>query len=399
MAMTTNEAIEAMLGDESVSLVRPEVGALEAITRSEVAMQLDSAHRYPRSTTKFLREALALATFSVEVAESCMYSIPRDGKMITGPSVRLAEMCATAWGNLHVGARVIEIGEREVTAQAVGWDLEKNVRVTVEAQRSIMTKTNRRFGDDMIRVTGMAAISIALRNAIFRVIPRTYVDAVYQKALAVAVGDAKTLVARRDEAFERLAKLGAPQERVLSRLAIAGPSDITLEHLEILIGLGTAIKSGELSLDEAFPVLAPVPVPEGTPEGKRVRMGASKKTEPKTDAAPAPQKTEPKPAPKAEAKPTPPTKPAHAKPANDVPISGPPGKPATLNWPVVHAALAIADKGWAGEDRLVTIMEWEPEQLRSAFEWARAMADTTIEDDRIPPRPEHTKLDRQPGED
>jgi hypothetical protein len=43
-----------------VSLVRPEVGALEAITRSEVAMQLDSAHRYPRSVTKFiLQEALS----------------------------------------------------------------------------------------------------------------------------------------------------------------------------------------------------------------------------------------------------------------------------------------------------------------------------------------------------
>jgi hypothetical protein len=321
-----------------------------------------------------------------------MYSIPRDGKMITGPSVRLAEMCASAWGNLHVGARVIDIGEREVTAQAVGWDLEKNVRVTVEAQRSIMTKNNRRFGDDMIRVTGMAAISIALRNAIFRVIPRAYVDAVYTKARAVAVGDAKTLVARREEVLDRLAKLGAPQERVLSRLAIAGASDITLEHLETLIGLGTAIKSGELQLDEAFPVLAPAPVPEGTPEGKRVKLGKSKAEPVKAEA-----KAEPKPAaatkaeaPKAEPK-------AQPKPANDVPISGP---PVPLNWTTVHKLLAKADKAWKGDDRLPIVMGWTQDQLRAAYAWALAFTDTdSYEDEQLPARPEHTRLERMPGED
>lgn len=286
MTMTTTEAIEAMIAqDDNVSVVRPEVGALEAISRSEVAMQLDSAHRWPRSVSKFLRDCISLATTSVEVAESCMYSVPRGGKMITGPSVRLAEMVASSWGNLHVGARVIDAGATELTAQAVAWDLEKNVRVTVEAQRSITGKRGR-FDDDMIRVTGMAAISIALRNAVFRVVPRAYVDAVYAKARECAVGDLKTLVARRDEALARYSKLGVTQDRLFARLGIKGQDDYTLEHQELLVGLYTAIRSGEVSIDEAFPALAQAPVPAGTPEGKRIKLGAKKTDEKPSEPPP-----------------------------------------------------------------------------------------------------------------
>jgi hypothetical protein len=285
MAMTTSEAIEAMIEEGGTGIVKAEVGALEAITRSEVAMQLDSAHRWPRSVSKFLRDAISLATFSVEVAESCMYSVPRGGKMITGPSVRLAEMCATSWGNLHVGARVIDATATEVIAQAVAWDLQSNVRVTVEAQRSILDKNGRRFNEDMVRVTGMAAISVALRNAIFRVIPRAYVDATYTKARECAVGDLKTLVARRDDSFARYSKLGVTPERMFARLGIKGADDFTLEHQELLVGMYTSIRSNELSIDEAFPALAQAPVPAGTPEGKRIKLGAKKEP-----AAPAESK-------------------------------------------------------------------------------------------------------------
>lgn len=309
MSMSTTEAIEALAAQEEVSLVKPEVTALEAITRSEVAMQLDSAHRWPRSISRFLQEARSLATISVEVAESCMYSVPRGGKMITGPSVRLAEMVASSWGNLHVGARVIDATETEVIAQAVAWDLQKNTRVTIEAQRSILDRNGRRFNDDMIRVTGMAAISIALRNAVFRIVPRAYVDTVYAHARAVAVGDAKTLVSRRDDVLGRLGKLGATPDRVLARLGVAGINDISLEHLETLIGLGTAIKGGDLPLDEAFPMPAPAAIPEGTPEGKRViKVGKGKAAPAAAVAAQTEKPAEskpPEPQPAAQAQPEP----------------------------------------------------------------------------------------------
>ena len=63
-------------------------------------------------------------------------------------------------------------------------------------------------------MTGNAAGSIALRNAIFRIVPRAYIDVIYTAVKVVAVGDAKTLVDRRKGVIDLLMKMGVPKERV-----------------------------------------------------------------------------------------------------------------------------------------------------------------------------------------
>jgi hypothetical protein len=156
-------------------------------------------------------------------------------------------------------------------AQGGAWDLEKNLRVTVESRRRITNKAGRRYSDDMVVTTGNAAVSIALRNAILRVIPRAYVDTIYAKVRLVAVGDAKTLDARRGEIIGRLAKLGVTADRVLARLGKQGPDDVGVDDLEVLIGLGTAIKNNEMTIEDAFP--APMPAPASPAEdGKRISL-------------------------------------------------------------------------------------------------------------------------------
>jgi len=154
-------------------------------------------------------------------------------------------------------------------------------------------------------------------------------------------------------------------------------------------GSSYGLTDGEVSDQEPLITTgepAPSPVPEGTPEGKRVKIGGKGKPAPAAEAQGEPKPAEPK---AAEPKPQP-------KPANDVPISGP---PAALGFAPVFKALGIADKAWANQDHLPTVMAWSQAQLRSAFDWAIAMADTSIEDDKIPPRPEHTRLERVPGEE
>lgn len=241
--------------ETDTEISRVETTAVAVLNRSEVAAQLDAAHRYPRQTKRFINEAMTLATLSRDVAESCIYALPRAGKTIAGPSVRLAEICASAYGNLHVAARVIDVEEREVVAQGVAWDLEKNLRVTVEARRRITSKNGRRYDDDMITVTGAAAGSIALRNAIFRVVPRAYVDTIYAKVREVAVGNAVTLAARRAEVVQRIQKMGVPIERIFARVGKKAIEDVGLDELEVLIGLGTSIKNKESGIDDAFPAV------------------------------------------------------------------------------------------------------------------------------------------------
>lgn len=267
-----NSSYDADFDDET-SLEVVKEGAVSAIARSELESQIDCAHKYKRSIRHFLQEAQTLATLNREVAESCIYSLPRGGKTIAGPSVRMAEICASAYGNLHVAARIIGEEGNNIVAQGVAWDIEKNLRVGIEVRRRITDRNGNRFADDMVTVTGNAAASIALRNAIFRVVPRAYVDDIYRRVRDVAVGDARTLADRRADVLARLQKFGASQDRVVARLGVGGVDDIGLEQLETLIGLGTSIRNGDCTVDDAFPeVTKEQPVPP-TPDGQKMKLG------------------------------------------------------------------------------------------------------------------------------
>jgi len=230
-------------------------GGMSILARAEIDIQIATAHQYPRSITQFRREALAMATMDVDTAESCFYKLPRGGKIIDGPGVRLAEIVGSAYGNMRYGARIVGEEGDFIVAQGIAHDLEKNVAATIEVRRRIVNKQGRRFDTDMIGVTANAACSIALRNAIFKVIPRSFVNSIYESAKQVAIGDASTLVERRTRALETLAKMGAMEDRVLAMLGKAGIEDIDLTDLELLTGLRTAIKDGDTTVDQAFPPL------------------------------------------------------------------------------------------------------------------------------------------------
>lgn len=272
----SHDPVDALARAEDASIVHVNQSAMSAIVRSEVEAQLDAAHKYKRSITRFLQDAKQMSTLSVEIAESCMYSLPRGGKALTGPSVRLAEICASAYGNLQVGARVVDAEEKEIIAQGAAWDMERNLRATIEVRRRITDRNGKRFNDDMITVTGAAASSIALRNAIFRVIPRAYVDTIYAAARKIATGGGMPFAQRRDEVLNRLLKMGATEPRVLSRLGRIGVNDITVDDLEQMIGFGTAIKSGDSNVDEAFPEPSVAPLPAAQ-DGKRISLKGNKR--------------------------------------------------------------------------------------------------------------------------
>ena len=222
------------------------------ISKSEIDMQVATAHKYPRSIKNFRNEALQMVTLNESVAESCIYALPRSGKTIEGPSARFAEVVASAWGNCRAGARVVSDSGEFITAQGVFHDLERNVAITYEVQRRITDKNGRRFNADMIGVTGNAASSIALRNAILKGVPKAFWDDMYQAARQTVMGDFKTLANRRADALKAFISLGISHEQVFARLGVAGIEDIGLEHLVVLRGMITAIKDGDTTPEQAF---------------------------------------------------------------------------------------------------------------------------------------------------
>jgi len=243
---------------EGIVLPAEEPTALEALNRSEIDIQITTAKKFPRVLSRVLDEAKSLATLNAEIAESMGYALIRgkgsDRKVIKGPSIRCAEIVGSTWGNLRYGSRVIEVGANFVTAQGVCHDLEKNVAITCEVRRRITTKEGRRFSDDMIGVTSNAACSVALRNAIFKVVPFSLVQDVYDQAIRVATGGARGLIERRQRALSYFTEtLGIDLPRVLAALDRPDIDSITLEDLSILQGLKTSIKDGDTTIEEAFP--------------------------------------------------------------------------------------------------------------------------------------------------
>ena len=248
-----------------------DAGVLTAISRAELDQQITTARAFPRSIKQFVDECMSMATLNERVASQCFYVLPArrggGGEPIEGPSARMAEIVASAWGNCRAGAQVVEEGPEFVTARGVFHDLERNVSITMDVRRRITTKTGQRYSADMIAVTGNAACSIALRNAVFKGIPKAFWEDIYQAARKAAVGDIKTLAANRAAALGYCAKMGIQKEAVLGALGVPSVEDIGLEHLATLKGLLTAIKEGETTIEQAFRPPAPAGTSEPSPKG------------------------------------------------------------------------------------------------------------------------------------
>lgn len=234
-------------------------GTLGTLMKSELETAITTARRYPRSVKQFLQLAEQLATHDPDTAEACFYKLQRKGRTgttkIEGPSIRLAEIIVASWGNMRSGARVIAEEKTHIVAQGFAHDLERNQWKVREVRRRITDRNGNRYSEDMITVTANAACSIAERNAIFGAVPRAIWETVFKAAKRVAVGDAKTLVARRDAAMTYFAdKLKVTPERIFTALEVKGLEDIGIDELETLQGLKTAIAEGVTTVAEAFPV-------------------------------------------------------------------------------------------------------------------------------------------------
>ena len=229
---------------------------LSVITKAEIDMQITTAKAYPRSISKFISECKDLVMLSEDIAKECMYVLTRkdkDGrKTIEGPSSRLGEIVMSCWGNCRGGARIVAEERDFVVAQGIFHDLERNVNVTYEVKRRITTSDGRRYGVDMIGVTGNAACSIALRNAIFKGVPKAFWQGIYETAKSTALGNEQTIKGRREKALAYWKSQGISEEKVFKYLGVSGADDIGLPELMTLIGLVTAIKEGDTTVEQAF---------------------------------------------------------------------------------------------------------------------------------------------------
>lgn len=241
----------ATIEHEEVSEPRSMAVSLQS---AEIDQQISTARNYPRSLKDVQNKILSMATLDEESAKECLYALPRGGKPIKGPSIRFAEVLKQSFGNCRSAARVIDVDRIEmfVEAEGVFHDLESNSASTARVRRRISDKNGKLFNNDMIIVTGNAACSIAMRNAILAGVPKPIWRNAWQQVEATAVGKNKSLAQCIDEAKKGFGAKGVTIDEICSSLGVPSEKDITTDHIIILAGMFSALESGEATVDEMF---------------------------------------------------------------------------------------------------------------------------------------------------
>jgi hypothetical protein len=242
--------------ENKVEIIDTGLEVFEAQERASIDSQVATAKRYPRNLKQVRNNSIAIACMDKGTAESCRYAKPIGGRNITGPSVHLARIICQQYGNVRVQQRIKQVTDKTIVAEAVAFDMETNYAVCVEARRSILDKYGARYKESVIETNAMAILAVAERNAIFKVVPKAIIDAVYDEAFKLVNGDlsdnAKLLLAR-DKAIGSFAdEYGATEAEVIECLGLKTKEAIKAEHIADLRGFFQAIKDKELTPEELF---------------------------------------------------------------------------------------------------------------------------------------------------
>jgi hypothetical protein len=241
---------------EQIAIIQ-DVEAIKEIEKASIDMQISTAKAYPRTIGRAIDNAIATVTRSEKTASTCGYKLTfRGGKPIVGKSVYLAKILAQSWGNLRTGQRIIGENASHVIAQGICFDLETNISHTVEVNKPILKKSGERYTADMIATVGMAAASIAVRNAILSVIPQAVSDEVYEAAERKLLGELTKedrLLAKRAEMLELFnERYKISEEQILKHFEIKSVEQLDPNKVKCLIDMDVAFSEGTLTVDDMF---------------------------------------------------------------------------------------------------------------------------------------------------
>ena len=204
---------------------------------SEIQAMVFMAKQFPRNQIQAADRILNACTRQT-LADSAVYSYPRGGQNVEGPSIRLAEVLAQNWGNLDFGIRELSQENGVSTVEAYAWDLETNVRQAkvFQVAHKRMAKGGTKTLTDLRDIYEMVANqgSRRLRACILSIIPGDIVEAALAQC---SVTQAASVGATPEEIKETIRKLTATmgkfgitaeniQDRYQCRLEAIRPAQI-----------------------------------------------------------------------------------------------------------------------------------------------------------------------------
>lgn len=232
----------------------------------EVQAAMVIAKKFPRDeyeATEKIKRTCQRST----LAEQAIYSYPRGGQNVSGPSIRLAEALAQNWGNIDYGIIELEQKDGKSEMMAYAWDLESNTRVTkifgVEHKRDTKkgsyVLTDRR---DIYEATANFGAR-RMRACILGVIPGDVVDMAVNECRETQKKSYGELPSQ--EKIKKIEKLfkkdfGVTKEQI-EKYAGRNMGTFGAEECTDLWGVYTALKNGQAKVEDYFQTKEEVPDP------------------------------------------------------------------------------------------------------------------------------------------
>lgn len=272
-------------------------GSMAPAVAREVAQvqgQIMMAKAYPRNMDMVLAKVESACSRKT-LAEHALYTYARGGTNISGPTIRLMEALASAYGNVKAGYEVVEADDDKSRIRAYAYDMETNTVIErnfdVEHIRYANGQRKRLIDPrDIYEVIANNA-SRRVRACLQQIIPGDIVDYAVGLAQKTLVENVDTSPAARASLVDAFGKFGVT--KIMLEAYIQRKMDaITADQIVNLRGVYASLRDGIATVTDFFdPEAKPIGEPEQT------TPAAEKKTAARKPAAKPQQKAEPAPEP------------------------------------------------------------------------------------------------------
>jgi len=248
------------LGTSQAAAIARETGKIQAA--------FVMARHHPRQEAEAV-QAIGKACANVRLADEALWSFPRGGKTLSGPSIHLARAAAVCWKNISFGFDVEGRDEDFINLSAYAIDCEANVharasqRVRRLIQRKVYVNGEKRTEwvqpderDELELVNRVG--SKLVRRCIFEVVPSWFIRLGEERAKATMKAGLKNAKTRDDRirtALILFADLAVTPD-MITRKFDSQVAELTADQIAELLAIYQSMSSGELSREQAFPVEA-----------------------------------------------------------------------------------------------------------------------------------------------
>jgi len=263
--------------NEMLPAVPAESGVIDvesARAAEEVMVAMKAAKLFPRDQVTCY-ERIIEACKRPRLAEKAVYTYPRGGSLVRGPSIRLAEVIGQNWGNFESGVKELSQVDGISHVMSYAWDLESNTRdvktFQVRHERYSKKKGIQRLTEQRDVYELVANLGARRKRAcILAVIPEDVIEGAVEQCRKTLEGSLDgPLVDKIREMVVAFKELGVTQEMIEKR--IMHPVDIIIvEELIALREIYRTVKDGMAGREDFFEV-APADTDKAKDLDKRLK--------------------------------------------------------------------------------------------------------------------------------